>query len=478
MKTTNIPGNADIQGNANISRHANVGGDATVNGDVAVGHNLIVKGWVDAPNIKGTCKGLYASEETLRSAYPRPMPGWFALVGNTLPAQVWRVDEGKWLPTGETGGEFNLWLDQLQTDVKDLRSNVEGMGDLLSELDGLLSEGLLIGDSIEITSTGNGATMSFSIRKRDGGVTPILRPIPMVTEEKAGMMSAADKKELSTATTAIAAINASMGQPKGIATLDTSGKVPSTQLPGYVDDVIEFNAMVNGITTQTGTSSQKSTDNGCMVVYNRSTNTFVLAVSKVEIADTTVWDAILRPVKGGGKDDIIAPLSDTATFTDTFTDTVTSTDTVTDTVTSTDTTTSSDIADFWVIEDDELKLDEDKFTYYTNWADADNFGRRSTKGRIPDTGKIYTSTSDNKTFRWSGSKLVVIGNDLALGHTASTAFPGDEGESLKAQEKVLEGRVGVLEGMFVEVESEEELDRLAEEGKLDENKFYYVTEED
>lgn len=115
----------DIQGSANVSRNANVGGHANVNGDVTVGHNLIVKGWIDAPNIKGPLKGLYASGEALKAAYPRPMPGWFALVGNTLPAQVWRVEGGKWTPTGETGGEFNLWLDQLETDVSDIRSETE-----------------------------------------------------------------------------------------------------------------------------------------------------------------------------------------------------------------------------------------------------------------------------------------------------------------------------------------------------------------
>lgn len=31
------------------------------------------------------------------------------------------------------------------------------------------------------------------------------------------------------------------GQPNGVATLDTSGKIPSTQLPSYVDDVLEIN---------------------------------------------------------------------------------------------------------------------------------------------------------------------------------------------------------------------------------------------
>ena len=215
-----IPGNTDIQGNANISRNANVGGHAYVGGDVAVGHNLIVKGWVDAPNIKGACKGLYASEEALKAAYPRPMPGWFALVGNTLPAQVWRAERAgnfgltsstqcKWTPTGETGGEFNLWLDQLQTDVKDLTDDVR-------DLEELLDNGLLLGETIAFTSTGTAAAMTFTVMKRDGSTKEHSKPIPIVTTEKAGMMSAADKVELSAATAAIAAIN------EKISTLETA----------------------------------------------------------------------------------------------------------------------------------------------------------------------------------------------------------------------------------------------------------------
>lgn len=109
--------NEDIQGNASVSRNAqviggdtNVGGNAKVNGNVFVGHNLIVKGWVDAPNLKGPMKGLYASEESLKAAYPNPMPGWFALVGNALPADVWRVDGRKWVSTGEKYGDIGSEL--------------------------------------------------------------------------------------------------------------------------------------------------------------------------------------------------------------------------------------------------------------------------------------------------------------------------------------------------------------------------------
>ncbi len=205
--------NTDIQGNTNISRNANVGGHANINGDVTVGHNMVVKGWLDAPNIKGTCKGLYASEAALKAAYPRPMPGWFALVGDTLPAQVWRAEpqhagdcgllpltQHKWAATGEQGGQFTLWLDQLETDVKDLTDDVR-------DLEELLDNGLLLGETIEFTSTGTAAAMKFTIMKRDGSTKEHSKPIPIVTAEKAGMMSAADKKELSTATADIATLN-------------------------------------------------------------------------------------------------------------------------------------------------------------------------------------------------------------------------------------------------------------------------------
>ena len=190
----------NIQGNVNVSRNANIGGNMSVRGGVAVGHNLVVKGWLDAPNIKGPLKGLFASESALKTAYPRPMPGWFALVGNTLPADVWCVDRGKWVPTGETGGEFNLWLDQLETDVKDITDDVR-------DLEELLDNGLLLEETIAFSSTGTAAAMTFTVMKRDGSTKEHSKPIPIVTAEKAGMMSAADKKELSAATIAIATLN-------------------------------------------------------------------------------------------------------------------------------------------------------------------------------------------------------------------------------------------------------------------------------
>ena len=76
----------------------------------------------------------------------------------------------------------------------------------------------------------------------------------------------------------------------------------------------------------------------------------------------------------------------------------------------------------------------DAGVFSANWADADFFGALTPEGRIPDKDKIYVDRSTDKAYWWTGTQMRVIGSDLALGHTASTAFPGDEGAAL--QEKV------------------------------------------
>ena len=44
-----------------------------------------------------------------------------------------------------------------------------------------------------------------------------------------------------------------------------------------------------------------------------------------------------------------------------------------------------------------------------------------------ETGKIYVTTNDNKTYRWSGTAYAEISASLALGTTSSTAYRGDLG---------------------------------------------------
>ena len=163
------------------------------------------------------------------------------------------------------------------------------------------------------------------------------------------------------------------GLPGGLATLDSTGKVPASQLPGYVDDVVEFNAFVTGITVQLASSSKKSTDAGCMVVYNADTNCFVLAVSNRNVAVDADWGAVLRPQR-------VASTPSTAIVGGELT--------------------KVQVTDYWNIKDTGITLISSAFTYYNNWADADSFGKSTIEGRVPEAGKIYTCTAVNKTSRW------------------------------------------------------------------------------
>lgn len=71
--------------------------------------------------------------------------------------------------------------------------------------------------------------------------------------------------------------------------------------------------------------------------------------------------------------------------------------------------------------------------YFSNWADGYLYGANSDNGRIPQSGKIYIDTTNNKSFRWDGTKLEPIGSALELGHNENTAFPGNEGIKLQSQ---------------------------------------------
>lgn len=71
--------------------------------------------------------------------------------------------------------------------------------------------------------------------------------------------------------------------------------------------------------------------------------------------------------------------------------------------------------------------------YFSNWADGYLYGANSDNGRIPQSGKIYIDTTNNKSFRWNGTKLEPIGSALELGHNENTAFPGNEGIKLQSQ---------------------------------------------
>lgn len=118
----------EIEGDVCISRHTAIGGNAVVQGNTTVQKSLKVKGWLDAPNIKGPNKGIFSTESELREAYPQPRNGWWALVGNTLPAPLFIVKNNDWVPTGQTAGNPTIdgeqYQDALTESVSDLNRKV------------------------------------------------------------------------------------------------------------------------------------------------------------------------------------------------------------------------------------------------------------------------------------------------------------------------------------------------------------------
>ena len=102
-----------IDGDVAIGHSVHVGGAATVRGSAKICHDLTVEGWLNARNIRGSGKGLYESLSKLNESYPNPHNGWYALVGDTLPADLYIAVGGVWVATGKKSGEPILELGKL-----------------------------------------------------------------------------------------------------------------------------------------------------------------------------------------------------------------------------------------------------------------------------------------------------------------------------------------------------------------------------
>lgn len=131
-----------------VGHDAHVGGRLTVRGHARVHHNLRVDGYLEAAHLKNTAKGLFRNAEQLSSAYPRPEKGWWALVGEGLPAEVYMVVDGLWTPTGRMAGEPEIdasgWFEELLY----IQQQIESLGHQYSKLNTDIAE--LIGTQTDV----------------------------------------------------------------------------------------------------------------------------------------------------------------------------------------------------------------------------------------------------------------------------------------------------------------------------------------
>ena len=122
-ETNNIE-NHSVGGSVAVGRDVTVGGRSAIRGNATFNRDVYISGWLNARNIRGAGKGLYETVEKLNSAYPNPENGWFALVGDTLPADIYRAWGGEWKATGQKGGEPVLELAKLTELSESLENEV------------------------------------------------------------------------------------------------------------------------------------------------------------------------------------------------------------------------------------------------------------------------------------------------------------------------------------------------------------------
>lgn len=122
--TTNNIESQSFSGSVSVGRDLTVGGRFKSRGDATFNRDVYIDGWLNARNIRGAGKGLYETVEKLNAAYPNPENGWYALVGNTLPADIYRAWGGKWAATGTQGGEPTLELGKLKEIAQSLEDEI------------------------------------------------------------------------------------------------------------------------------------------------------------------------------------------------------------------------------------------------------------------------------------------------------------------------------------------------------------------
>ncbi|MCM1079088.1 MAG: hypothetical protein NC344_05605 [Bacteroidales bacterium] len=122
-----------IDGDVSVGRNVSMGGDATVQGKGHFKGNVRIDGWLEARNIKGENKGLFLTLDALKAAYPFPQKGWYALVGDSLPADVYVVQNDKWVSSGGKGGDPSLDLDSVYNKL-DIDNKFEGQTQQINAL--------------------------------------------------------------------------------------------------------------------------------------------------------------------------------------------------------------------------------------------------------------------------------------------------------------------------------------------------------
>lgn len=178
------------------------------------------------------------------------------------------------------------------------------------------------------------------------------------------------------------------GVAGGVATLDNSGKVPSSQLPESYASVskltvgeTEYNPIDGNITIPAYPTTLPASD---VSAWAKSDTKPSYTKSEIGLDNVTNDAQVKRSEMGAAEG--VATL-DTAG-----------------------------------------KIPSSQLPSYVD--DVLEYAGKSSFPATGETGKIYVDTSTNLSWRWGGTTYVEISPSLALGETSSTAYAGDKGKAL------------------------------------------------
>lgn len=118
-----------VIGNLTVTQNITTGGGVNAKGDSVFAKGVRVEGWLDAPNIRGAYKGLFKYDTSLKSRYPNPQLGWWALVGDNFPAKIYMVSndtgELEWIDTGNEYSGTSFDGEEINESIEELNGKIE-----------------------------------------------------------------------------------------------------------------------------------------------------------------------------------------------------------------------------------------------------------------------------------------------------------------------------------------------------------------
>lgn len=116
-----------VDGDLMIGHDANVCGSLAVSKDAVFKGSVRINGILNADNIDSCNKGFFPNATELEKAYPTPKPGWWAIVGESLPGDIYSCSSvKKWKNTGIKGSLLDDHSDysKLMEEIESIKDHV------------------------------------------------------------------------------------------------------------------------------------------------------------------------------------------------------------------------------------------------------------------------------------------------------------------------------------------------------------------